>query len=176
VIHFKGFDFGSFKKGDQRFAIEFDEVTVWNPHWKDLLAALKYALIVEQNNRRWFNHGSPRKLIVNEVITILNDRGYDVRENRKSTNGDRSTDLFEFFIETKIGDDLIISHSDFVKGGNFSKAKHVILERAREEARQSVRDGAFRDRPMEITRVTSQQYRKVRDWQEEYVDPEEAAF
>ena len=172
-IKVEQFHFCKFPDGRNKFAVFFDEGSAWVPKWQDMHQMLKYGLRTEIFNRKWANHGRPRRYFVKELVGILNDEGYDVREFRQVRH--EPTLQHEFFVDAVASDGTGFSDVVSIAEDNFAKAKAKARRQFMDRLRNRLKDTRWSNLPLKVVDMRRKTYKLV-DSDYEVVEKEEASF
>ncbi len=110
---------------------------------------------------------------VKQIVGLLKDEGYDVREVRESKAA--QTYLHEFHFYAVASDGTGFSDVVFEKGANFAKAHVRARRKFMDDLSNRVKGKRWSDMPLRITATHRDTY-KVIEFDDEVVNEEDARF
>lgn len=124
-------------------------------------------------NHDVWRHGRPRRYFVKEIVGILNDEGYDVREFREGKHDPEY--LHEFYVDAIAPDGTGFGDVVTIKENNFAKAKVKARRKFMDETRSRVKSTRWANSVLKIIDMHRKTYKLV-DSDYEVVEKEEAGF
>jgi hypothetical protein len=124
-------------------------------------------------NRDVWRHGWPRRYFVKEIVGILNDEGYDVREFHQGKHTPEY--LHEFYVEAVAPDGTGFGDVVIVRENNFARAKREARQKFEENTRERVKKTRWANDVIRIVDIHRKTYKLVES-DYEVVEKEESGF